>query len=121
MSRAFRGRVFISQMRCTKCGGWGIPIPRENEGQREGGHLKVLYCFHCKEDCNFVEIKPKAEYTDATFQLEFQYHNFDEQGNRKMPYRQLVGKIKQIRNLSNNDDEKSLQRIKKLKEEIANA
>ena len=90
-----RMKCAISKMYCTKCGKEGISIPRKNGKYREAGHLKSLYCIHCKEIHNHVEIKPMySDYNYEDFLLEMQYHNFDEEGNRKEPYRIFRGKIR---------------------------
>ena len=53
-----RGRHFtINTFVCTKCGNKGIPISRKQSKQRESGHLKKLYCVHCKEETNHIEIR----------------------------------------------------------------
>ena len=53
-----RGRHFtISNFKCTKCGNLGIPISRKQSRQRSKEHLKKLYCIHCKEETNHVEIR----------------------------------------------------------------
>lgn len=53
-----RGRHFtISNFKCTVCGKEGIPIGRRQSRQREFGHLKKLYCIHCKKETNHVEIR----------------------------------------------------------------
>ena len=51
----------ISKMICTNCGQEGIPIPRKVSKVREKGHLKKLYCIHCKDYYNHKEIRTDAE------------------------------------------------------------
>lgn len=66
-----------SRFFCTECGNQGIPIIRKNCKLREKGHLKKLYCIHCKKDTNHVEIKEddhSYEYED--FLLEFRTGRF---------------------------------------------
>ncbi len=59
-----RGRHFtISTFKCTVCGKEGIPISRKQSNQRESGHLKKIYCVHCKKETNHVEIR-EFDYTD---------------------------------------------------------
>ena len=42
---------------CLKCGKAGIPL-RRNAGFQHGAlHRKKLYCPHCKETLNHIEIK----------------------------------------------------------------
>lgn len=48
----------ISDFYCVKCGNKGMPVPRKMSKQREAGHLKKLYCIHCKMFTNHVEIRP---------------------------------------------------------------
>jgi hypothetical protein len=83
----------ISKMYCTKCGHEGISIVRPGR-QREPGHLKKLYCVNCKEEVNHVEIKEKGAYNYTTFWYEYTLHNFDEEGNRKLPWRQFMLKAR---------------------------
>lgn len=86
----------ISEMYCVYCGNKGITIPRRNGRYKEPGHLKKLYCVHCKTETNHVEIRPFcSDYNYEDFKLEKEYHNFDEHGNRKEPYRIFRGKLKQ--------------------------
>ena len=59
-----RGRHFtISTFKCTECGKEGIPISRKQSNQRESGHLKKIYCVHCKKETNHVEIR-EFDYAD---------------------------------------------------------
>lgn len=47
----------ISDFYCTCCGNKGMPIPRKMSRQREEGHLKKMYCIHCKRDTNHLEFR----------------------------------------------------------------
>lgn len=86
----------LSKMYCTCCGNRGIDIARRFGKYREPGHLKKLYCIYCKEEKNHVEIRPfYSDYNYEDFQLEMKYHNFDENGERKKPYRIFRGELKQ--------------------------
>lgn len=86
----------ISSFYCTKCGQKGINIARKTGHYREPGHLKKLYCIYCQEECNHVEIRSMcSDYNYEDFQIEMQYNNFDEEGNRKKPYRIFRGNLKQ--------------------------
>lgn len=59
-----RGRHFtINTFKCTVCGKEGIPITRKQSNQREYGHLKKIYCIHCKKETNHVEIR-EFDYID---------------------------------------------------------
>ena len=70
-----------SDFYCTECGNKGIPIMRRPGGQREAGHLKNLYCIHCRKETNHVEIRPFGAYTYDDFLREFNLGRFV-QGNR---------------------------------------
>ncbi len=86
----------ISRMFCCACGREGVPISRKLGHYREAGHLKKLYCIYCGKMWNHAEIRPiYSDYTYKDFQLEMQYNNFDEDGNRKEPYRIFRGNLKQ--------------------------
>lgn len=84
----------MSEMYCTSCGRKGIAIPRKNGKYREPGHLKNLYCIYCRKNCNHAEVRDMySDYNYEDFLLEFENGNFDEDGNRKEPYRIFRGKI----------------------------
>ena len=86
----------MSEMYCTKCGKKGFDIARKPSRLREPGHLKKLYCVYCNEERNHVEIREiYSDYNLEDFKLEMQYGNFDEEGNRKEPYRIFRGNLKQ--------------------------
>jgi hypothetical protein len=82
--------VTFSEFYCTNCGNKVFDIPRRKGREREGGHLKVLYCLFCKEEHNCCEVKPFSKYDYEDFRTEFEYDNFKD-GKRKMTY----GKLKQ--------------------------
>ena len=65
-----------SKFFCTECGNEGIPIIRSKGQTREPGHLKKLYCMHCKKEVNHVEIREIGGYTVEDFQKEFQLGRF---------------------------------------------
>ena len=74
-----------SDMYCTKCGQKNIPIPLSKGKEREGGHLKKMYCIHCKQTVNMVEIRGfSSSYNLDDFLLEYELHNFTEEGTRKL-------------------------------------
>lgn len=79
-----------SKFYCTKCGKEALPVFRTPKNQRGPGHLKVLYCPHCKDTHNCVEIKPVSSYTKEIFKIEFEGHNFDEEGNRIVPWEKFI-------------------------------
>ena len=82
----------IHKFYCTRCGNEGIPIFRRGNQRREAGHLKKLYCLHCKEEVNHAEICDN--YTYNSFMLEFNLGNFDENGNRIIPLKRFLGDVK---------------------------
>lgn len=55
----------ISSFYCTKCAS-KIELPRKSSKKREKGHLKKIYCIHCKEDINHYEVRDN----DMDFDLE---------------------------------------------------
>lgn len=79
---------------CTQCGSRGIPIPRRKGAEREAGHLKKLFCLKCQKETNHAECKPFSKYNYDDFKIEFEYSNFDEDGNRIRTYNQLKELIK---------------------------
>lgn len=68
---------------CVSCGEKGLPVVRKYGAERENGHLKKLYCLKCKKETNHVEVKPYTKYDYKDFWIEFNYGNFDSEGNRK--------------------------------------
>ena len=87
---ARRTPTTVSDFYCTQCGKQGIMIPRKVNAQREAGHLKRMYCLHCKQEHNFVEIRPFGmEYRYEDFLLEFENGNFGEDGLRKEAWKQF--------------------------------
>lgn len=85
----------ISRMFCCNCGKEGVPIGRKAGHYREAGHLKKLYCLNCQQEWNFVEIRPFGDYDYNDFLTEFNYGNFDEEGQRKIPYRQFFAELRE--------------------------
>ena len=83
MGKTRSKKVLISEFYCTKCGNRGIDLVR-NKNQREAGHLKKLYCLHCQEQKNFVEIRPASNYTYDDFLMELHHGNFTEDGKRRV-------------------------------------
>ena len=84
-----RRPVVLDEFYCTLCGTKGIPIARRKGSEREAGHLKKLFCLKCKRETNHVECKPFSKYTYEDFLTEYNYFNFDENGNRIRTYGQL--------------------------------
>ena len=48
----------ISNFICSECGG-KFPLPRAKSMKREKGHIKDLWCPHCKKVVKTIEIRPK--------------------------------------------------------------
>ena len=85
----------ISRMFCCNCGKEGVPIGRKAGHYREAGHLKKLYCIYCGKEWNHAEVRSMhSDYNYDDFKLEMKYNNFDENGNRKIPYRIFRGNLK---------------------------
>lgn len=85
----------LSDFYCTSCSNKGVPIFRVSGQEREPGHLKKIFCIFCQREVNMVEIKFNGKYTLDDFWIEYNYHNFDENGNRIEPYKQFVSKVRQ--------------------------
>lgn len=81
--------ISLSDFYCTKCGNKGIPIFRIVGQERESGHLKKLFCLNCQEEVNMVEIRPTSRYNLENFWLEYNFGNFDENGNRKESWKRF--------------------------------
>lgn len=73
--------VTLSDFYCTCCGSKGIPLPRKVSKQTEAGHLKKIYCLHCQEETNHVEIRSFGCYRYEDFKKEFDLGRFVD-GNR---------------------------------------
>jgi len=83
-----------SEFYCTQCGQKGIPIVRKQGREREVGHLKKLYCLKCGIQTNHAETKSFTKYAYEDFKTEFEYGNFDKDGNRILTIGQLKEKIR---------------------------
>ena len=57
MSKMARQSFSVSDFYCVRCGGKGMPLPRKDAKRREEGHLKKMYCIHCKMETNHREIR----------------------------------------------------------------
>lgn len=68
----------ISQSRffCTECGNENITVFRARGHRRETGHLKKLYCIHCRKEVNHAEITNKNSYSYEDFLEEFECGRF---------------------------------------------
>lgn len=87
--------ISLSDFYCTRCGCKGIPVFRTAGQEREPGHLKKLFCLNCQDEVNMVEVRSIGKYNLDDFWIEYEYGNFDEEGNRKEPWKQFVSKIRQ--------------------------
>ena len=88
-------KVSFNEFYCTQCGKRNFILPRKKGREREPGHLKKIFCPHCRETVNHVEVKQYAQnYTYFDFVAEYEYGNFDTSGNRIMKY----GELKQLIN-----------------------
>lgn len=86
--------ISLSDFYCTCCGNKGIPVFRTVGQEREPGHLKKIFCLYCQKEVNMVEVRSIGKYTLEDFWIEYEYKNFDENGNRKEPWKQFTSKIK---------------------------
>ena len=87
---------YLSDFYCTQCGNLGLPVVRSARHTREPGHLKKLYCPKCHIQQNMVEIRPFGKYNYEDFQIEFQYGNFDKDGQRIDPsWKHFIAEVKQ--------------------------
>lgn len=59
----------IHKFFCMKCGQESIPIFRKAGKQKEKMHRKRMYCFHCKEEINHIEVRNWQE--EAEFKKAF--------------------------------------------------
>lgn len=82
-------KIVLSDFYCTQCGRKGIPVFRPIGQEREPGHLKKLFCLYCQKETNMVEIRSKGKYHLENFWLEYKNGNFDNDGNRKEPWKQF--------------------------------
>lgn len=64
-------KMITSEFCCCRCGAKGMPIARKQSKQREKGHLKKLWCIHCKDEVNHVEIRPFDDYSYQDFLEDF--------------------------------------------------
>jgi len=85
---------YFSDFYCTQCGHKTIPIIRKHGADREGGHLKNLYCPFCMCNNNCVEIRPFGQYQLTDFVSEFEGGNFNVDGTRKVSYKKFKGEQK---------------------------
>ena len=98
--RYFMKRCAVSpsgDLYCTCCGKKAFPIMRRTAKQKEGGHLKKLYCVWCQQDKNHVECK--GRYTFDDFKCEFENGNFDSSGNRiREDFYSFISEVRFLKN-----------------------
>lgn len=90
--------ITLSDFYCTCCGCKGIPVFRVVGKEREPGHLKKLFCIHCQKEVNMVEVRPIGKYTLDDFWIEYEYGNFNKEGERLEPWKQFTLKIRKKMN-----------------------
>lgn len=81
-------RMYISDFYCTECGSKNIGIPRFQGKDREPGHLKSMWCMHCKKETNNAEVRGFGKYTKEDFDLEFKLGRFVD--GKKIPIAELM-------------------------------
>lgn len=47
---------------CINCGNKSMTLPRLRSHQHAKLHLKKLWCIHCKQEFNHVEVKNEQDY-----------------------------------------------------------
>lgn len=52
-----RRYVRFSDFYCTECGS-KMRLPRIDR-QREPGHIKTMWCYKCKEETDFIEVRDR--------------------------------------------------------------
>jgi len=81
-------KTITSEFYCVECGQRGIPIARRVGKERETGHLKKLFCLHCRKETNHAEVRPYGAYNLEDFQEEFQLGRFV--NGHKIPVSELT-------------------------------
>ena len=92
MGKQNRNYDFSHEFYCCRCGQRGFNVARKRNAYRELGHLKKLYCIHCKTEVNFCECDT-TRYTYEDFLFEFKNGNFDEHQNRILTYGELAARV----------------------------
>jgi hypothetical protein len=87
-------KISLSDFYCTLCGNKGIPIFRSAGKEREAGHLKKIFCLYCQKETNMVEVRTSQKYPLEYFWIEYNYGNFDKEGNRKEEWKKFISRIK---------------------------
>ena len=78
-----------SDFNCTEWGNRGIPVLWKAGQSKEPGHLKKLYCLHCKKETNHAEVRPYGSYNYEDFKEEFDLGRFVD--GQKIPIADLMG------------------------------
>ena len=74
---------------CLNCGLKSLPICRDCGRKRESFHRKRLYCFHCKQEVNHIEIKNQEEKNE--FLEAFENGEFREEATQSLNYVRTAG------------------------------
>lgn len=69
-------KVEFSQFYCINCGKYVLDLPRKSYKLHKTGHLKKLYCPHCKMEVNCYECR--TEYDVFDFKERFENREFSE-------------------------------------------
>lgn len=75
MTRVAVTKLENHEFYCTKCGQKGLPVWRRPASQRGKGHLKKLYCIHCKQEVNHYECYSMADV--LKFERKFKNGDFE--------------------------------------------
>ena len=65
-------QVFYSPLHCMACG-TVLWIPRFKSSRREFAHVKTMFCYKCKCECDFIETE-KGSAEEYLFSLEYIEH-----------------------------------------------
>ena len=87
-----RNQINLSDFYCTKCGRKGLTLPRRDGRLRERGHLKKIYCLHCREEVNHAEVKNCGSYFYQDFLKEFTLGRFID--GERVPVEDLANCLK---------------------------
>ena len=75
---------------CPQCGLENFSLPRRDSLKHEKFHRKKLYCYHCKEELDCIEIRNDEELFE--FREMFNNGNFTEEVANSLDYVRSVGK-----------------------------
>ena len=69
---------------CLKCGKKGLPVLRKQGYQKEKFHRKKLYCIHCHEEVNHIEVKNPIERQE--FLTNFTKGDYQDEAKNSLAY-----------------------------------